>query len=58
MNEMADKVYNKQEVPCTNSDALHYYHIHIIQQQSLHISNSKFCTNWHATATYVGMVVE
>ena len=55
MDTLADKAH-KQGMPA-HSDMHSITWPHIIQQPSLH-SSSKFSADWHATATYVGMVVE
>ena len=50
MNALADKAH-KQEMPHKKNTATLFNNLP-------HISSSKFSADWHATATYVGMVVE
>ena len=47
---------HKQEVLCTQWYALHT--MATLFNNHPYISNSKFSANWHATATYVGMIEE
>ena len=55
MNELADKVH-KQGMPHNDMHSITW--LATLFNNHPYISSSKFSANWHATATYVGMVVE
>ena len=56
MNALADQAH-KQGMPHSDMYSITWPH-HSTTIPQYYISSSKFSVDWHATATYVGMVVE